>query len=188
MRHIFVRVVGALLMAGSVCLPTVARAQAAAPVVEELMKNIDAVQQKFVALAKAMPANKYAWRPMPGVRSVSEVFLHVASDNYLLPSMVGAMPPAGTNIDVKNFKTLETFEKRTLTRDETVQELQASFAHLKTAMRTTTADKLTAPIDMFGQKSTQQSLWIETATHMHEHLGQAIAYARMNRITPPWSK
>jgi hypothetical protein len=24
--------------------------------------------------------------------------------------------------------------------------------------------------------------------HMHEHLGQSIAYARMNGITPPWSK
>ena len=102
--------------------------------------------------------------------------------------MVGAMPPAGTNIDVKNFKTLEKFEKRALTRDETVQELQASFAHLKMAMQKTTADKLTAPIDMFGKKSTEQSLWIETATHMHEHLGQVIAYARTNRITPPWSK
>jgi len=188
MRHVLIRMVGVLLIAGPVAVPTVVRAQATAPVVEDLMKNIDGVQQKFVALAKAMPANKYAWRPMPGVRSVREVFLHVASDNYLLPSMVGAMPPAGTNIDVKNLKTLEKFEKRPLTRDETVQELQASFAHLKTAMQKTTADKLTAPIDMFGQKSTQQSLWIETATHMHEHLGQAIAYARTNRITPPWSK
>jgi len=41
----------------------------------------------------------------------------------------------------------------------------------------------------FGQRKTAaRSLWISTVTHLHEHLGQLIAYARSNKIAPPWSK
>ncbi|MEQ1692460.1 MAG: DinB family protein [Gemmatimonas sp.] len=159
-----------------------------APVVTDLMKDIDGVAQKLVAMAKAMPVEKYSWRPGAGVRSVGEVFLHVASDNYLLPALGGTAMPASTKLDAKNFKTFETYEKRTLTREQIVAELETSFAHLKTAMQKVTAAQLPAAVDMFGQKSTQQALWIATATHLHEHLGQSIAYARTNGIVPPWSK
>jgi hypothetical protein len=44
---------------------------------------------------------------------------------------------------------------------------------------------------MVGQNAalTQQQLsWISATTHLHEHLGQLIAYARPNKVTPPWSK
>ncbi len=169
-------------------LPTGRVSAQTAPVVADLMKDIDGVQQKMVALAKAMPVDKYAWRPGTGVRSVGEVFLHVASDNYLLPSLAGTAMPASTKLDMKNFKTFETYEKRALTREQIVADLETSFAHLKTAMTKATPAMMSNPVDMFGQKATQQSLWIMTTTHLHEHLGQAIAYARMNGVTPPWSK
>ena len=32
---------------------------------------------QMVALADAIPAGKYSWRPAPGVRTVSEVFMRV---------------------------------------------------------------------------------------------------------------
>ena len=116
-------------------LPATSLSAQPAPVVTDLMKDVDGVAQKFVALAKAMPLDKYGWRPAVGVRSVSEVLLHVASDNYLLPAMVGDMPPASTGINAKDFKTLATYEKRGVSREQTVADLEASFAHLK--VRTT---------------------------------------------------
>jgi hypothetical protein len=48
--------------------------------------------------------------------------------------------------------------------------------------------QLNAALDVFGQKTTNRGLWISTVTHLHEHLGQLIAYARSNKVTPPWSK
>ena len=42
-------------------------------------------------------------------------------------------------------------------------------------------------VTMFGQPFTGQSGWILAVTHIHEHLGQMIAYARTNGIKPPWS-
>ncbi len=169
-------------------IPSSPVAAQTAPVIIDLVKDVDGVAQKFVALAKAMPVDKYGWRPGTGVRSVGEVFLHVASDNYLMPALVGTPMPASTKLDMKDFKTFGTYEKRTLTREQTVAELEMSFAHLKTAMQKTTAPMLMNSLDMFGQKSTQQATWVATTTHLHEHLGQSIAYARMNGIVPPWSK
>lgn len=159
-----------------------------APVVADLIKDVASVQQKMVALAKAMPQDKYTWRPGAGVRSVSEVFLHVASDNYLMPALVGASMPATTHLDMKDFKTFSTFEKRTVSNDQAVAELDASFEFLKAAMQRSTAADMSKMVDMFGQKATTQSLWVSATTHLHEHLGQSIAYARMNGVVPPWSK
>lgn len=159
-----------------------------APLVVTLLKDIEGVSEKFMGLARAIPADKYDWRPDPGVRSVREVLLHVASDNYLLPALAGTVAPAATGIDLKDFKSVERYEKRPLSRDSVIAELERSFTHLGHAMAKTTASNLADTVNMFGQQSPVQDLWITTTTHLHEHLGQSIAYARSNGVKPPWSR
>jgi uncharacterized damage-inducible protein DinB len=154
----------------------------------DLLKDVDDVHSKIVGLAKTMPAEAYAWRPMSGVRSTGEVFAHVAADNYFLPAAMGITPPTESGISGKDYKTTLAFEKRTMTRDQVVAELDKSFAFLKTSMRGMGDAQLGASIDVFGQKMTNRGLWISTVTHLHEHLGQLIAYARSNKVTPPWTK
>jgi hypothetical protein len=154
----------------------------------DLLKDIAEVQTKIVGLAKAMPPEAYAWRPSPGVRSTAEVFAHVAADNYFLPAAMGINPPPETGISGKDFKTTLAFEKKTMTREQILAELDKSFAFLKTSMSGVPDTQLSAPLEIFGQKTTNRSLWISTTTHLHEHLGQLIAYARSNKVTPPWSK
>jgi hypothetical protein len=163
-------------------------AQTAGGVMGDFIHDVTEVQTKIVGLAKAMPESAYAWRPAKGVRSSGEVFMHVASDNYFLPAVMGISAPAATGISGKDYKTAEAFEKRTLTRDQIVAELEKSFAFVKTSMTGMPDAKLDAPIDAFGQKTTTRRLWLSTTTHLHEHLGQLIAYARSNSVTPPWSK
>src|SRR5215472_1491747 len=51
--------------------------------------DLQDMQKKFVGLAEAIPADKYNWKPSEGVRTVSELFLHVASANYGIPNMLG---------------------------------------------------------------------------------------------------
>jgi hypothetical protein len=156
-------------------------------VMGEILQDVTDVETKIVGLAKAIPASGYEWRPAKGVRSTGEVLAHVASDNYLLPAMMGVTPPADTGI-TKDYKTAVAFEKRTMTRDQVIAELEKSFGFLKTSMAGVPDAKLDAPLDLFGKKTTTRGLWIITATHLHEHLGQLIAYARSNNVTPPWSK
>jgi len=159
-----------------------------APIVVTLLKDIEGVSTKMVGLAKAIPADKYDWRPGEGVRSIREVMLHVAADNYLLPALAGTAAPAVTGIDLRDFKSVDRFEKRALSRDSVVAELERSFTWLGNAMAKTTTDKLTGMVNLFGQQSPLQDLWITTTTHLHEHLGQSIAYARSNGVKPPWTR
>lgn len=160
----------------------------AATLMADLMKDVGEVEQKLVDLAKAIPADKYGYRPSTGVRSVGEVVMHVASDNYFMPAATGTAAPATTGITGDNYETVAAFEKRTVTPDSAVKELQASFAFLKQTMQAATPESMSTKKSMFGAEYTGQQVWIMATTHLHEHLGQMIAYARANNITPPWSK
>jgi uncharacterized damage-inducible protein DinB len=154
----------------------------------DLIADITDVESKIVGLAKSMPESSYAWRPMPGVRSVGEAFTHVAADNYFMPAALGIAPPAPTGISGTDYKTVEAYEKKTRTRAEIIAEVEQSFAFLKKAMADTPDAKMDSAIKMFGRESSVRTTWVMTATHVHEHLGQLIAYARSNKIVPPWSK
>lgn len=186
---LLVPALAAMLAVAAVSVPTSLKAQhAPGSLMADFTTDVEGVEKKFVALAKAMPADKMSWRPGEGVRSVAEVFLHVASDNYFIPSGMGHAMPASTGIKPNDFASVTAYEKRNLTKEQIVTELEQSFAHLRQAMSKTTAASLSAPVSMFGMKSTGQGMWLLTANHLHEHLGQAIAYARMNGVVPPWSK
>lgn len=178
----FVTVFGTALV-----LATPAAAQTRTGVMGELIKDVEGVEKKVVGLAKAMPESAWTWRPGAGVRSTGEVFLHIAADNYFLPAVLGTATPAETGV-TKEFKTAVAFEKKPMTREAVIAEVEKSFAFLKKTMADTPDAKLDAAIDLFGQKSTTRGVWIITATHLHEHLGQLIAYARSNNVVPPWSK
>jgi uncharacterized damage-inducible protein DinB len=153
----------------------------------ELIKDVDELQGKFLGLAKAM-SGKYGWRPATGVRSVGEVYMHIVGDNYAIPVMLGIKAPASfPAADMKQaFASAEALEK--VTDEAKVQEsLAQSFAHVKQAIASVPDDQLDAPINMFGQPATKRELLVLLVTHLHEHLGQSIAYARSNSVVPPWS-
>ena len=162
-------------------------AAAQAPgIITDLVGDVSEVEKKFVDLAKAIPPDKYDWRPAPGVRSIGEVLKHVASDNYLIQALLGTAADATTGITT-DFKTAQAYEARKMTKDQAIAELQKSFAHLKKTMNATPAAKLNASVSFFGQPYTTQKAWVGGTTHLHEHLGQLIAYARTNGVKPPWS-
>jgi len=178
----------AMLSALALMLTLSLAAQQPQGLMGDLTKDVSQVQTKIVGLAKAIPAGAYDWKPSSDVRSTGEVFMHVAADNYFLPAAMGIAPPAATGINGKDYKTAAAFEQRKMSRDEIIAELDKSFAFLQTSMSGVTDAKLEAPLEVFGQKSTGRAMWVSTTTHLHEHLGQLIAYARSNKVTPPWSK
>ena len=154
----------------------------------DILVDIMQVQRKMLALARAIPADKYDWRPGTGVRSVNEVLMHVGSDNYLLPAAMGFAADASTGIKAEDYKPAEAYEQRKVSREEAIAQLERSFAHLKRSLMATPSSRLGEKVSMFGQTFTVQQTWLMTATHLHEHLGQLIAYARSNSVTPPWSQ
>lgn len=144
-----------------------------------VLSQIDQAREKLVALAEATPADKFAWRPAEGVRSMGEVFAHVAGGNYFLPTFWGSKVPDG--IDPRGF------EKAGGDKAKTIDTLKKSFDHLKQQIQALSQADLDKQIKMFGRDATVRDTVLVLATHGHEHLGQAIAYARSNGIKPPWS-
>ena len=163
-------------------------AQERAGVMGDLIRDVQTVEAKIVGLARAMPLPVYEWRPGKGVRSTGEVFIHVAGDNYFLPALIGIAAPPETGIDGRDNKTVAAFEARTWTRDETITELETSFAFLKRVMAETPDAALELAPKNSVRKTTTRATWIATVSHLHEHFGQLIAYTRSNGVTPPWSK
>jgi len=163
-----------------------ARAQQPGTLIADLLTDIGQVHQKLTSLAQAIPADKWGWRPGQGVRSVGEVYLHVAADNYLLPGVLGTPAPAATGIRIEDYATVQAFERRAMPRDQALAEMERSFVHLKRALQgaSTTGEN----ISVFGQTFTRQGFLILLTTHLHEHLGQLIAYARSVGVAPPWSQ
>lgn len=179
-----------VLMGGAltVVLSSSLFAQDTSPVAADLLQDVSQVESKLVALAKAMPPDKYAWTPGEGVRSVGKVFQHIAADNYLIPAAIGTPAPEATGIVGSDYKTAMAYEERAASREQIIAELEASFAHLKKSMSSTTTAAMSEETSLFGSTFTRQQAWIMATTHLHEHLGQAIAYARSNGVVPPWSK
>src|SRR5215207_4230940 len=87
-----------LVVATPVAAQPTPAAPAAGSLSADLLADITDAEGKFVSLAKAIPADKYAWRPGTGIRSVGEVLLHVASDNYLIPAILGFAADPATGI------------------------------------------------------------------------------------------
>ena len=143
------------------------------------LQDLDAMHQKFVDLATAVPADKYGWRPAEGVRSIGEVFLHIANANYNIPNLMGTPLPAG--FDPK------TFEKSTTDKAQIIEALNKSFASAHAAIEAMTNADFNKPLPKLGPDANYGDVIYILVTHAHEHLGQSIAYARANGIVPPWT-
>lgn len=173
------RIAPALVLAALVLTASTASAQAPAKGFRaDFLHQQAGVEKELLALAEATPADKYSWRPAEGVRSVSEVYMHLAGANYMLPSFAGVKIPEGISRDM---------EKTVTEKAAVIDALKKSFAHLRSAVEATPEAELDKPLKFFGMDSTVRGLYFLIANHEHEHLGQSIAYARMNGIVPPWS-
>jgi hypothetical protein len=162
--------------------------EAAVEVRKQYLSDLDTMYTKFTALANAFPAEKYSWRPAPGVRSVGEVFMHVASEFYVWsPISYGA--PASPVIAGTSDAVMKKFEANA-TKPAVLKALKEGFAYTQSSIGGLDPNSIVGTKKFYNGQFT--GTIIETsfgmAGDLHEHLGQLIAYARMNGVVPPWSK
>jgi uncharacterized damage-inducible protein DinB len=138
------------------------------------------VSRQLVALAEAIPAEKFAWRPGPGVRSTSEVFNHITLANFGLLSYTGPKMPA----DLK----AATFEGSVTDKAEVIAWLKRSLEAVRTAHSGITPADLERKVKIERRDATVDGMYLRIIIHANEHMGQLVAYARVNGITPPWSE
>jgi uncharacterized damage-inducible protein DinB len=146
----------------------------------EFLEEIAFYEQRYTRLAEAMPAEKYNWRPGEGVRSVGEVYAHIVAANYGIARALGTAPPAG--LDFKGIQALSG------DKPKVIQALKDSFAHFRSAILALNDADADKPQKMFNRQTTLRGSFIMITGHFGEHLGQSIAYARMNGVVPPWTE
>ena len=137
------------------------------------------VSGQLLALAEATPEEKFAWRPAPGVRSNSEVFMHIALANFYLLSVTGPKMPA----DMK-----EGLEKSVTSKADVISWLKRSLDAVKSAHLAVTPKGLERKVPIADRDATVDGMYLRIIVHANEHMGQLIAYARMTGVAPPWSK
>ncbi len=185
------RTTAAVLVCALATTAAVASAQAvpdhahAVAVRKQFVEDLDSLQRKFLALSEAIPAEKYAWRPAPGVRSIGEVFMHVASEYYVYAPM--AYGAARSPVIPRGQEAFKNFESES-TKADVKKHLVEGFAYTKQTIGAIDPATLTGTQKLFGGDHTIIETSFAMTDDLHEHLGQLIAYARMNGVTPPWSK
>lgn len=148
---------------------------------KETAGSLTFVSGHVMQLTQAIPADKYSWTPEKGVRSVAEVCAHIISANYFFASKLGAKIPDGVK--------METLEKDLKTKDAIAAELKKSYDLILNAIKNTPDAALANKVEFpFPGEFTSMSAILIVVGHSNEHLGQLIAYARMNKIAPPWSE
>jgi uncharacterized damage-inducible protein DinB len=171
---------GALL--AMMLLSTAATLRAENPL-EGLWQGYDAEWQhtssQLIALAEATPAEKFAWRPAPGVRSISEVYMHIVDANFYLLSITGPKMPD----DLK-----ENMDKTVTSKEDVIRWLKRSLEAVKQAHLKETPQDLTRRVHIEDRDSTVDWMYLRIIIHANEHMGQLVAYARMTGVVPPWSK
>jgi uncharacterized damage-inducible protein DinB len=143
----------------------------------ELLRDLDDMEKKVMQLATAVPGTKYSWRPARGVRSVSEVYMHMAGGNY---AAVAAVAPKSAPYDAQNLEQITDKER-------VLDELRKSFEQLRGVFLAAGDADLEKPVRMYNDTMSERAVFMTALNHLHEHLGQSIAYARINGVVPPWS-
>jgi uncharacterized damage-inducible protein DinB len=137
------------------------------------------VSSQLIALAEATPENKFAWRPAKGVRSTSEVYMHIVMANFYLLSVTGPKMPE----DMK-----ENLDKTVTSKAEVIKWLKRSLEAVRAAHTAVKPGDLERKVKITDQEATVDGMYLRIIIHANEHMGQLIAYARMTGVVPPWSE
>lgn len=167
-----------LALGGSISLPAQeVTTQPTAGFRAEILSDLARLEQKLVGLAEAIPEEEFGWRPVETVRTLGEVFRHVAATNLHILQSMGIENSADPN------PTAELASK-----EEIIEALRSSIDAVRQAVSGSSDADLDSQAQFLGRDWSQRSLFYLSATHMHEHLGQAVAYARSVGVVPPWSQ
>jgi uncharacterized damage-inducible protein DinB len=151
----------------------------------DLLAVLGDAEKKVMSLEEAVPQNKFDWRPAPGVRSIAEAYLHIAFGNYgITKAATGKEPPADAGWEMNRAK----WDTQTTDKAAIKKILEKSFAHVHAVVGALPEADLDKKVNFFGHEMTSRAVLMVLEGHVNEHLGQEVAYARANNVTPPWSK
>jgi hypothetical protein len=136
--------------------------------------DVATLSDKFTGLARVLDG-KYDYRPGQGVRSTADVLNLIVMENGMLAGVLTGAAPGPRPAPVTDPAKLQ-------------DALKNSYANLRKVIDGLSDSDLNTSVKMFGRDTTKRGAIQMALTDQHEHLGQLIAYSRVNGIVPPWSK
>ncbi|HEY2019121.1 MAG TPA: DinB family protein [Bryobacteraceae bacterium] len=162
----------------------------------EFLWELEIAERQLIRMADAVPAAKYDWRPDEKTRSVSEILVHVAAGNFMLLNVVGIPVPSDLYIDLPAsgldrflaiIRVNDALEKSVHDKDAVLALLKRSLLAVAESVSQPGCEaELDRRVRFFGELSTVRRVYLRLLVHLHEHMGQMIAYLRVNGIAPPW--
>ncbi|MEM7106596.1 MAG: DinB family protein [Bacteroidota bacterium] len=148
---------------------------------DQIMGLVGFYAERVSQLAEAIPEDKYGYKPSDQVRSAGEAVMHVASANYWLSMKMGAELPSDMN--------LMTYEKSVTGKENIKAALAKSYEFLMASAKAVKDDQLLDSVEFpGGMPMNKRGVMLIALSHVSEHMGQLIAYARANDVVPPWSE
>jgi hypothetical protein len=151
-------------------------------------QQLAGVEKEFVPLVEAMPADQINFAPtdgaFKGVRTFRDQAMHTGAVLYMISAgILGEKPPAEAG-------TGESGPAAITAKADIVKYLNGAFAYAHRAMNSLTAQNLTGMVKSpFGDGETaRESLAIINVSHVMDHYGQMVVYARMKSVVPPASR
>jgi uncharacterized damage-inducible protein DinB len=161
----------------------------------EYLWEFDIAERQLLALAEAFPAERYGWRTAETARSVSEVLVHLAAGSRTLLVLLGvdAAPDLYGKLEDESDARIMAMVSRNESLEKSITDKAAVLALLRgslEAVRTAFAEASDAELDrpevFFGERTTVRRFYLRALCHMHEHMGQLLAYARAMGMPAPW--
>jgi uncharacterized damage-inducible protein DinB len=161
----------------------------------EFQWELEIAERQLVAIAECIPAEQYDWRPVAQARSFSEVFVHVATGNFMLLDVIGVAAPADLYGQVPadgdaRFRGLihrnDELAASLRDKDAVVGLLKRSLQAVAESFAKASDGELDRRLNFFGEETSVRRVYLRLLAHMDEHMGQMTAYIRFNGIAPPW--
>jgi uncharacterized damage-inducible protein DinB len=163
----------------------------------EYLAEIVIVQTNLLALAKAVPEDSYGWRPAKDARSFSEILVHIAVAHYSLlhragvrahevMDMYGDLEGSLAAQLVAAIRKNIAMEKDITGKAEVIDLLKHSFGAVTQAFTTASDEQFETALHFLDQETTVRRVYLRILAHSHEHMGQAVAYARCMGYKVPW--
>ena len=161
----------------------------------EYLWEFDIAERQLLALAEALPEERYGWRPAETARSASEVLVHVAAGNLTLlgivgveaaPDFYGKLEPEIVPRMMAMIAKNDSLEKTETDKPVVIGLLRRSLNAMRDAFTQAPDAELDRQDMFFGEHTTVRRVYMRGLAHMHEHMGQLIAYTRAIGMPAPW--
>jgi uncharacterized damage-inducible protein DinB len=120
------------------------------------------VSRQLMALAEATPAEKFSWRPAPGVRSIGEVYMHIAIANF---HSVERHRSQGTGCSGH-------MEKTVTSKPDVIDWLKRSLDAVATARAQLKPADFQRKVTIDNKVVTVDGMYLRIIVHANEHMGQ----------------